>query len=228
MDATIKAVQLALIQRGYDVGSTGADGISGRNTIAAIAKFQAVNGLPIKYPGTLGPITLTALGIGAALADVMAPPWISEARRYLGLHEKRDAKTLDKALGLDASEIAWCGAFIGLVIASALPKEPMPANPLGSRNWLKFGRSIPAPQVGAIAVFWRGTKDGWQGHVTTVVGHDATHVHGLGGNQSDSVSIARIDKGRLLGYRWPLTYQDAPTSDLKHTTISATVTTNEV
>lgn len=227
MDATIKAVQLALIKRGYSVGNAGADGIAGRDTTNAVAKFQATERLPIKYPGTIGPITLAALGLGAALADHLTPPWISEARRFLGLHERKDARALDKALGLDASEISWCGAFVGLIIATALPRETMPVNPLGARNWLKFGRPIPEPQVGAVAVFWRGTKDGWQGHVGTVVGQDATHLHILGGNQSDSVSIARIDKGRLLGYRWPLTYQDPPTAPLPFTTISATVTTNE-
>lgn len=227
MDPTVKAVQQALIKLGYVVGNAGADGIMGRGTAAGVAKFQADKKLPIKYPGTIGPLTLAALGIGSTLADALQPPWVSEARRYLGMNERTNAKTLDKALGLDASEIAWCGAFVGLVTASALPHEPMPANPLGSRNWLKFGRELLQPQVGAVAVFWRGTKDGWQGHVGIVVGQDATHLHILGGNQSDSVSIARIDKGRLLGYRWPSTYQSPPTSALPFTTIKATVTTNE-
>lgn len=227
MDPTVKAVQQALIKLGYVVGNAGADGIMGRGTAAGVAKFQADKKLPIKYPGTIGPLTLAALGIGSTLTDALQPPWVSEARRYLGMNERTNAKTLDKALGLDASEIAWCGAFVGLVIATALPHEPMPANPLGSRNWLKFGRELLQPQVGAVAVFWRGTKDGWQGHVGIVVGQDATHLHILGGNQSDSVSIARIDKGRLLGYRWPSTYQDPPTSALTFTTIKATVTTNE-
>jgi len=36
MDATIKAVQLALIKRGYSVGNAGADGIAGRDTWTAI------------------------------------------------------------------------------------------------------------------------------------------------------------------------------------------------
>lgn len=128
---------------------------------------------------------------------------------------------------LTLRETAWCGAFVGMVIATALPKEPMPANPLGSRNWLKFGKPLNDPQIGAIAVFWRGSKDGWQGHVGIVVGHDKTHLHILGGNQSDSVSIARIAKTRLLGYRWAVTYQDAPFAALPMTTISASVTTNE-
>ncbi|AOF88947.1 putative peptidoglycan-binding domain 1 protein [Sinorhizobium sp. RAC02] len=113
-----------------------------------------------------------------------------------------------------------------MIIATALPNEAMPANSLGSRNWLKFGHSIEAPQIGAVAAFWRGAKSGWPGHVGTVVGHDKTHLHILGGNQSNRVSISRVSKDRLLGYRWPRTYTP-PTGTLALSTISASVTTNE-
>lgn len=225
MDTTLQDVQRRLIALGYNLGPSGADGLPGRFTTAAVAKFQADKGLDIQYPGTIGPKTLQAL-TGSPDAKPVALPWIAEARRFLGLHELKDAKALDKALRLDASEIAWCGAFVGMCVATALPTEPMPSNPLGSRNWLKFGRRIEEPQIGAVAVFWRGSKSGWQGHVGFVVGHDKTHLHILGGNQSNSVSIARIAKDRLLGYRWPTTYA-LPKEVLAMTAINASVTTNE-
>jgi uncharacterized protein (TIGR02594 family) len=220
---TTLQVQERLIALGYYLGPEGADGIPGRNTTKAVANFQADKGIDIKIPGSIGPKTLAALGLDETSPSL---PWVSEARRFLGMHEDRDAKRLDKALRLDASEIAWCGAFVGMIMATALPSEPMPANPLGSRNWLKFGRSIPAPQIGAVAVFWRGSKNGWQGHVGIVVGHDKTHLHILGGNQSNSVSVARVAKDRLLGYRWPSTHE-LPIGTLALSTISASVTTNE-
>jgi uncharacterized protein (TIGR02594 family) len=223
--ATVRDVQRRLIALGYDVGPAGADGIPGRNTTKAVARFQEDKNIQVLYRGTVGPKTIAALGLNDN--EPIAPPWVTEARRFLGLHEVKNAKVLDKAFRLDASETAWCGAFVGMVIATALPKEPLPANPLGSRNWLKFGKPLSDPQIGAIAVFWRGSKTGWQGHVGIVVGHDKTHLHILGGNQSDSVSIARVAKSRLLGYRWPVTYPDAPNSALPMTTITASVTTNE-
>lgn len=219
-----KAVQARLTALGYIVGPV--DGILGRLTIAAVAKFQADRGIEVKWPGTVGPKTLEALSLPAAPATVV-PVWIDEARRWLGLHERGDAKHLDKALRLDASETPWCGALVRAVIAAVLPSEPLPANPLGARNWLKAGKEIDGPQVGAIAVFWRGSKSGWSGHVGFVVGHDKTHLHILGGNQSDRVSVARIAKSRLLGFRWPVTGGDAPTTPLPTSTINATVTTNE-
>ena len=225
---TTKQIQQRLIALGYDVGKAGADGIMGRNTINAIAKFQKDKGLDIKYPGTIGPKTIAALQIGipAAGENFVLPPWVSEAQRYIGLHEKRDAKILDKALRLDASEIAWCGAFVGMVIAATLPKEPLPANMLGSRNWLKFGKELTEPKLGAIAVFWRGSKDGWQGHVGIVVGHDKNYLHILGGNQSDSVSVVKIAKSRLLGYRFPSTYA-VPEKALAYSVFNGTVSVNE-
>lgn len=218
----VRQIQTALVSKGYKVAI---DGIWGRETQGAVAKFQADQKLPIKNPGSVGPITLKALGVTDD--PEAAPVWVSEARRFLGLHEVRNAKTLDAALKLDASEIAWCGAFTAMVMASTLPREPLPANPLGARQWGKFGKAIPEPQVGAIAVFWRGSRDGWQGHVGFVVGHDAQYLHILGGNQSDSVSIARLDKARLIGYRWPITGGVPPTARLPYSTINATITTNE-
>lgn len=221
----VAEIQRALLTRGYDLGPSGADDALGRITITAVTAFQKAEKLDILYPGTIGPKTIAALGLSAA--GPVAPPWIAEARRYLGLHERRDAARLDKALRLDASEIPWCGAFVGMVVAATLPREVLPMNPLGARNWLKFGSEVKGPQIGAVAVFWRGLKAGWSGHVGFVVGHDKTHLHILGGNQSDSVSVARIAKDRLLGYRWPKTAPDVPTGKLALSSISTSVTTNE-
>jgi hypothetical protein len=66
-----------------------------------------------------------------------------------------------------------------------------------------FGVKCPEPVISAIAVFWRGSKTGTQGHVGFVVGQDAKYLSTLGGNQSDAISVSRIDKARLLGCRWP-------------------------
>jgi hypothetical protein len=39
---------------------------------------------------------------------------------------------------------------------------------------------------------------------------DSTAYHVLGGNQSNAVNVARLDKGRLLGARWPITAGSPP------------------
>ena len=55
----VKKLQNALIDAGYDVGSTGADGVFGKNTQAAVKAYQQANGLAVD--GIAGQNTLGAL-----------------------------------------------------------------------------------------------------------------------------------------------------------------------
>lgn len=222
-----KEIQKRLIELGYNVGAAGADGILGRATTAAIAAYQKDQHLDIKYPGTIGPKTLKALGL--ASDEKITPPWIVEAYRKFGLHEKLDNAELRKYLKSDGqtlgdpAKLPWCGDFVETVIALTLPKEPMITNPYWARNWLKFGIEIPKtkPVMGCIGVVERDSG----GHVFFVVGHDKTHLHALGGNQSNSISKVKIDKKRLLGLRYPKTY---PVSwELPYTVFNGKITSNE-
>ena len=56
---TVKALQSALIQKGYDCGASGADGIFGKNTEAALKRFQQDHGLTAD--GICGFLTYAAL-----------------------------------------------------------------------------------------------------------------------------------------------------------------------
>lgn len=138
-------------------------------------------------------------------------PWITEGKKVFGLHEARDKEELTawlksdgQRLG-DTEKLPWCGDYVETAIKNSLPDEPFEGavgnNPYWARNWLKFGVNCP-PNYGAIVVFSRGRG----GHVGFVVGEDDSDYYVLGGNQSNMVNITRIDKGRLLGFRWPLTY----------------------
>lgn len=211
-----KAIQQALKDAGFDPGPI--DGDPGRKTIAAVTEFQKARGLDIKFPGTVGPKTLAALGVDMA----SEPPWMTDAKTLLGMHEVTNANVLDKLLRMDTSAIPWCGAMVGMEMAKTLPSEPLPKNPLWARDWLKFGREVKSVYYGAVAVF---SREGG-GHVGFVAGHDATALHILGGNQSNRVSITRIAKNRLLGYRWPIGYE-MPQDILMYSTIGGTLSTNE-
>jgi len=57
----VEAVQQALVDAGYDVGPDGVDGRFGRNTRAAVIKYQKANG--IKQTGNVGPVTAGKLGV---------------------------------------------------------------------------------------------------------------------------------------------------------------------
>lgn len=227
---TNKEIQQRLTALGYD--TNGIDGILGRNSIAAITRFQKDKGLPIKFPGTIGPKTLAALGFTEPIKQgAIIPPWVQEGMRKLGLHETLNNKELQAYLKSDGqtlgdpAKLPWCGDFIETTIALTLPREPMVVNPYWARNWLKFGVEIPKtrPVMGCIGVVERGPTSG---HVFYVIGHDANYLHALGGNQSNSISIVKIEKKRLLGLRFPKTYP-LPAEVLPYSTFKGKLSLNE-
>lgn len=206
-----KKIQRRLYLLGFNPGPI--DGIRGRMTIGAVKAFQHSRGLVAD--GIVGPLTRAALfGVseGAEVPSFDTMPWFDEANRLIGLKEDTSSgsnptiikwgEELDLAYGDD--DIPWCGLFVAHCMGSTLGNEPLPNNPLGARNWLSFGEACD-PQLGAVMVFWRGKKTGWQGHVGLYAGEDDTHFHVLGGNQSNAVNIKRITRSRYLGARWPLT-----------------------
>lgn len=227
-----KTVQRRLTKLGFNPGPI--DGIRGRMTTNAVKRFQDSRGLVAD--GIVGPRTRAAL-FGAEspgerpVSDDM--PWYAEAIRLTGTREIAGpgsnptilamAETLDIDYGDD--DIPWCGLFVGHCIGATLGDEPMPPNPLGSRNWLRFGEDVP-PQVGAVMVFWRIKRSGWQGHVGFYHGEDTSHFHILGGNQSNSVNVMRIERKRFLGARWPVT-AGRPSGQTADGSADARVSTNE-
>ena len=143
----------------------------------------------MKYPNTL-------LG---------SPRVIAEAVRYLGINEikgKANNQTImswAKDVGVEktytSDEIAWCGLFVAKVILKA--GFEVVKDPLWALNWNKFGTKQTVAMLGDVLCFKR---DGG-GHVGFYVAEDKTHYHVLGGNQSDSVNIIRIDKKRCVAVR---------------------------
>lgn len=210
----ILRLQAALKVHNCDPGEI--DGIWGRRTAAAVMQFQRENNLTVD--GMVGPETAKCL-FAVAGSAAEAPPamasllvWFEEAKRLIGLKEiggsESNPEILDWAADLDIAypddDIPWCGLFLAHCIGATLPGEPLPANPLGARNWRRFGE-IRTPCLGAILVFWRGSPGGSLGHVGFYNGESDTAYQVLGGNQSNSVSLAWIAKDRLLDARWPIT-----------------------
>lgn len=91
--------------------------------------------------------------------------------------------------------VPWCGLFMAVVCKRA--KLPYKQTALRALSWSAWGEHVTIPMLGDVLVF---TRNGG-GHVGIYVGEDVSHYHVLGGNQSDSVSISRISKGRLYAAR---------------------------
>jgi uncharacterized protein (TIGR02594 family) len=213
---SVREIQQALNDKGFDPG--GIDGVWGRKTIAAVKAFQSEHGLDVD--GIVGPKTSGALfgnttpipvsGDGGVAGNGSLLPWFEEAKHLMGTKEvlgpHDNPQILDWARDLNieyaGDDIPWCGLFVAHCVGATLPEEALPANPLGARQWERFGDSTP-PRVGAVMVFWRSSLQSGKGHVGFYVGEDDDAYQVLGGNQSDSVSLTWLSKSRFLSAHWP-------------------------
>lgn len=136
------------------------------------------------------------------------PAWLAAAWAELGVREikgrKHDARVLSyyreaghAEIGND--EVPWCAAFLGAMLKRGGCES---SGSLMARSYLKWGVPLDEAKPGAVAVLSRGSNPAL-GHVGFIVGAAKGKVFLLGGNQSDSVSIAAFDAKKVLGFRWP-------------------------
>lgn len=128
-------------------------------------------------------------------------PRITEYYQYLKLNPQDD-------------ETPWCSLFANFIVKKTGTGSY--TNQLNARSWLTIGKEVKKPEKGDIVVFWRGTPDGWQGHVAFYIRDDGDDIWVLGGNQDNQVSIAKYPKSRVLGYRDVTKKDEILTSPLNH------------
>lgn len=146
--------------------------------------------------------------VPAMLAASSQTPWMAFAEQEIGQSETpgqdsnpRIVEYLRESGVTDANEATpWNGAFANWAVRRA--GYVGPDKPLMARSWLTWGQSVPLTP-GCVAVFWRGAPNGFMGHVAFFVGEEGSSLKILGGNQSNAVGIARIDRSRLLSCRMP-------------------------
>jgi uncharacterized protein (TIGR02594 family) len=119
-------------------------------------------------------------------------------------------------------DIAWCGLF--MADAALAAAKPVPRKFLGALEWAEWGNPVVGePKLGDVLVFSR--KGG--GHVALYVGEDSECYHILGGNQGNSVSIVRRDKGTLVAARNLYTVGQPPNCRRVFLTATGGKSTNE-
>jgi len=145
---------------------------------------------------------------------ISEPQWLARARDFVGLREIAGPMHEPKILQLwrDAhmdyvhdDETAWCAAFVGAMLERSLLNSSRKPNARSYQHWGIDVKELSLGEIplGAIIVFDRPPNPE-HGHVGFAVG---LTPHGdvvtLGGNQSDSVSIAPKPANRLIAARWP-------------------------
>lgn len=95
--------------------------------------------------------------------------------------------------------VAWCAAFVGAMLHRAGLKG---TGKLTARSYLEWGEPVGLADAkpGDIVIFSRGNS-AWQGHVAFFSSRKGAFIEVVGGNQRDSVSIARYPASSLLGIR---------------------------
>jgi uncharacterized protein (TIGR02594 family) len=91
--------------------------------------------------------------------------------------------------------IPWCG--LAMAISAKRAGYPHTQNALSALSFLTWGEPVAMAGVSDMLIFKRDLG----GHVGQYAGEDNTHYHVYGGNQSDAMCFARIDKKRLVGIR---------------------------
>lgn len=214
---TVKQIQLALGQLGYPLTGTGYFGAA---TDTAVEAFQKRAGLTVD--GAVGEMTAAAIdrALGSNLAAVPAtakaeigqPLWLQAGIKLIGIHEgpgAKDNQTIidwakdeggDIAKEYTHDSIPWCALFAGHCLTLAGLKGP---GTLWALDFAGKWHSVKllGPAVGAFAPMLRNGG----GHIIQVVGKDQRgNIMGLGGNQSDQVSIVPFPMSRLnKGFWWP-------------------------
>jgi len=137
------------------------------------------------------------------------PEWFQIAKREIGTKEikgsRHNPKILeyweDSELFFKDDETPWCAGFVGAM----LKRAGIDGTASGmARSYERWGNQISKPTLGAVVVFYRGSRSSGSGHVGFYAGHDENgNIMVLGGNQSDAVNIKPFPCTRLIGYFWP-------------------------
>jgi uncharacterized protein (TIGR02594 family) len=105
----------------------------------------------------------------------------------------------------------WCADFMNFILGKTGHGT---TGSRAARSFLKYGKQVDGPRVGAIVVFTRGSS-GDSGHVGIVRGTDGDgNPIVISGNHGNKVSESIYSKNRVLGYFMPPNVNSVSTATL--------------
>jgi len=132
---------------------------------------------------------IASIGILNVKPANASPAAYNMAKKYIGLHERKNTRALRNSLGVNPRNLPWCGAFVRLVHKRI--GKPIPKGYLASVNWRNVGRSVSLRNARRGDVVILRTKVG--NHVGFYAGRNKNgSVRILGGNQSNMVKVSNF------------------------------------
>ena len=151
-----------------------------------------------------------------------APPWMQWAWNEIGVEEDEGNTGPDIARYIQLGKCGtigdpWCAIFANAALESSnIPgtRSPSSQSFRHDDDFVQLG----GPAFGAIAVFWRTSRQSGLGHVGFYAGERGRFVWTLGGNESDMVQIEMLGKSAatfgLIGYWWPKAVPQPPVAPI--------------
>lgn len=142
--------------------------------------------------------------------NILLPEWYDLAYKEIGTKEvpgrasNPEIIKYHQATTLMATDdsVPWCAAFVCWCLESSGIKSTRSA---AARSFLYWGKEIAFKNmmIGDLIIFKRGNSS-WQGHVAFYTGDSfEKYIPVLGGNQNDSVNIAKYPIEKIIGIRRP-------------------------
>ena len=137
--------------------------------------------------------------LGKGIKEIAGPSSHPQILAWL----KRTESLYPTDLTIDDSKYAWCGVFVGNMVLDERATHPaLPAPPKyfqAAANWKAWGTAVEFKnaQRGDVVVLTR--PGGYHVAILSGITHDGIKV--IGGNQSDSLSIAEQLWKRVVAIR---------------------------
>lgn len=149
--------------------------------------------------------------------DPLNPFWVQLGLKDVGFHETGDNQGIEKFIAqahTGSLGDPWCAIWANAKLEESGIFGTRSPSSQSFRHSLIF-EQLPGPAYGALAVYWRNSKNSGLGHVGFYLGETDSQVLTLGGNESDAVRKQFEPKAKLWGYWWPKSVPVPPTKIIR-------------
>jgi len=117
--------------------------------------------------------------------------------KVVGLHERKNNKTIRRLVGVNPARVPWCGAAVAYAVRKA-GGQPIKGH-LGAKNWSRFGKGVKLSSARKGDVVVIRTKRGH--HVGIYKTRSKGRVTLCGGNQSNRFKCSNYRSSSVRAVR---------------------------